>query len=125
MFVIILTKFRPGGKIGILPFWLSRNPLNPVKNRGKLFEGYLRVQCLPDSEASRMILRRKTYIYARVSTSKQKKDLEKFHCEIVVMSEIGSTKLDSQEIFEEIISLLHCYSMNYTANEKKKGSGRC
>lgn len=35
----------------------------------------------------------------------------RFNCEIVVMSEIGSTKLDSEEIFEEIISLLHCYSM--------------
>lgn len=128
-------------------------------------------------------VKRKTYIYARVSTSNQKKDLEnqiemlkqfcfssgytidgiykdvangisfenrndffsmlddviagkvsrvvisykdrlsrvgfdlfrhlflRFNCEIVVMSEIGSTKLDSEEIFEEIISLLHCYSM--------------
>ena len=27
------------------------------------------------------------------------------------MSEVGSQKLDSEEIFEEIISLLHCYSM--------------
>ena len=27
------------------------------------------------------------------------------------MSEVGSEKLDSQEIMEEIISLLHCYSM--------------
>lgn len=35
----------------------------------------------------------------------------RFNCEIVAMSEIGSTKLDSEEIFEEIISLLHCYSM--------------
>ena len=128
-------------------------------------------------------VRRKTYIYARVSTSSQRKDLEnqvdllkqfcfsngytidgiykdiasgisfekrvdffsmlddviagkvqrvvitykdrlsrvgfdlfrhlflRFNCEIVVISEIGSTKLDSEEIFEEIVSLLHCYSM--------------
>ena len=34
-----------------------------------------------------------------------------YGCEIVVISEVGSEKLDSQEIFEEIISLLHCYSM--------------
>ena len=27
------------------------------------------------------------------------------------MSEVGSSKLDSEEIFEEIVSLLHCYSM--------------
>ena len=44
----------------------------------------------------------------------------KFHCEIVVMSEIGSTKLDSQEIFEEIISLLHCYSMKLYSKRKEK-----
>lgn len=31
--------------------------------------------------------------------------------EIVVISEVGSSKLDSEEIFEEIVSLLHCYSM--------------
>lgn len=35
----------------------------------------------------------------------------RYHCQIIVMSEVGSEKLDSQEIFEEIISLLHCYSM--------------
>ena len=35
----------------------------------------------------------------------------KYNCEIVVMSESGSRKLDSEEIFEEIVSLLHCYSM--------------
>ena len=36
---------------------------------------------------------------------------KKFGTEIVVISEIGSSKLDSEEIFEEIVSLLHCYSM--------------
>jgi predicted site-specific integrase-resolvase len=36
---------------------------------------------------------------------------KKYNCEILVVSEIGSTKLDSEEIFEEIVSLLHCYSM--------------
>lgn len=34
-----------------------------------------------------------------------------YNCEIVVMSKVGSEKLDSQEVFEEIVSLLHCYSM--------------
>lgn len=137
-------------------------------------------------------IERKTYIYARVSTNKQKKDLEnqvnllknfcfqngyvingvykdiasgisfekrdqffdmldeviegkvkrvvitykdrlsrvgfdlfkhlfhKFGCEIVVISEVGSEKLDSEEIFEEIVSLLHCYSMKLYSNRKKK-----
>ena len=137
-------------------------------------------------------IERKTYIYARVSTSKQKKDLEtqvslltnfcfqngyvingifqdvasglsfkkreqffelldevlagkvkrvvitykdrisrvgfelftylfkKFGCEIIVLSEIGFEKLGSEEIFEEIVSLLHCYSMQPCSRKVKK-----
>lgn len=45
---------------------------------------------------------------------------KKYGCEIIVMSEVGSEKLDSQEIFEDIISLLHCYSMKLYSNRKKK-----
>ena len=137
-------------------------------------------------------IERKTYIYARVSTTKQKKDLEnqvrlltnfcfqngyvingvfqdiasgisfkkreqffelldevlagrvkrvvitykdrisrvgfelftylfkKFGCEIIVISEIGFEKLDSEEIFEELVSLLHCYSMKPYSNRKMR-----
>jgi len=36
---------------------------------------------------------------------------KKFGTEIIVVSEVGNKKLDSEEIFEEIVSLLHCYSM--------------
>lgn len=36
---------------------------------------------------------------------------KKYGTEIVVVSEVGSKKLDSEEVFEEIISLLHSYSM--------------
>ncbi|MDR1558588.1 MAG: IS607 family transposase, partial [Clostridiales bacterium] len=43
-----------------------------------------------------------------------------FHCEIVVMSEAGSPKLDSEEIFEEIISLLQCYSMKLYSRQKAR-----
>lgn len=43
---------------------------------------------------------------------------KKYHCEIVVMSEFGSTKLDSQEILEEIESLLRCYSMKSYSKRK-------
>ena len=35
----------------------------------------------------------------------------KFKTEIVVISEVGNTKLDSEEVFEEIVSMLDCYSM--------------
>ena len=43
---------------------------------------------------------------------------KKYNCEIIVISEIGSEKLDSQEIFEEIVSLLHCYSMKLYSKRK-------
>lgn len=43
---------------------------------------------------------------------------KKYNCEIVVISEVGSEKLDSEEIFEEIISLLHCYSMKLYSKRK-------
>ena len=45
---------------------------------------------------------------------------QKYNCEIVVMSEVGSTKLDSEEVFEEIISLLHCYSMKLYSKRKNQ-----
>lgn len=41
-----------------------------------------------------------------------------YNCEIIVISENGSQKLDSQEIFEEIVSLLHCYSMKLYSKRK-------
>jgi predicted site-specific integrase-resolvase len=44
----------------------------------------------------------------------------KFGTQIIIMSETGSKKLDSEEIFEEIVSLLHCYSMKMYSNRKKK-----
>jgi predicted site-specific integrase-resolvase len=45
----------------------------------------------------------------------------RYECEIEVMSEVGSEKLDSEEVFEEIVSLLHCYSMKlYTKRKLQK-----
>lgn len=44
---------------------------------------------------------------------------EKYNCKIIVMSEVGNEKLDEKEIFEEIISLLHCYSMKIYSNRRK------
>lgn len=45
---------------------------------------------------------------------------QKSGCKIIVVSEVGSTQLDSAEIFEEIVSLLHCYSMKLYSQRKKK-----
>ena len=44
----------------------------------------------------------------------------KYHCDIIVMSEIGSEKLDRDEVFEEILSMLHCYSMKLYSKRKAK-----
>jgi len=106
-------------------------------------------------------LPRKTYIYARASTPKQKKALEnqiftlldevmdykvdkviiahkhkdrlsrvgfsffdrlfkRFGTEIVAVSEVGNKKLDAEEIFEEIVSLLRCYSMKLYSKRRNK-----
>ncbi len=43
---------------------------------------------------------------------------KQYGTEIVIVSEIGNTKLDSEEIFEEIVSLLHCYSMKLYSKRK-------
>ena len=43
-----------------------------------------------------------------------------FGTEIVVVSEVGNKKLDSEEIFEEIISMLHCYSMKLYSKRRNK-----
>jgi putative resolvase len=45
---------------------------------------------------------------------------EKFSCEIEVISGVGSDKLDSDEIFEEIVHLLNCYSMKLYSKRRKK-----
>ncbi len=58
---------------------------------------------------------------SRVGFDLFKNLFEKFGTEIVVVSDIGSTKLDSEEIFEDIISMLHCYSMK-TYSKRKNNS---
>jgi len=44
---------------------------------------------------------------------------ENFGTEIIVISEIGSKTLDSKEVFDEIVSLLHCYSMKLYSSRKR------
>lgn len=137
-------------------------------------------------------IERKTYIYARVSTAKQKKDLEnqiqllktfcfqngyvlngvyqdiasgvsfekrkeffdlldevlagkvkrvivtykdrlsrvgfelfshlfaKYGCELIAMSEVGSTELDSEEVFDDVVYLLESYSLNLYSKRTNK-----
>ena len=44
---------------------------------------------------------------------------EKFGTEIIVISEAGDQKLYSEEIFDDIISMLHSYSMKLYSKRKK------
>jgi len=57
---------------------------------------------------------------SRVGFELFQKLFEYFGTEIVVMSEVGNPKLDSEEIFEEIVSLLHSYSMRLYSKRKNK-----
>jgi predicted site-specific integrase-resolvase len=51
---------------------------------------------------------------------------QKFDTEIIIASNVGSEKLDSQEVFEEIVALLHCYSMKlYSKRRNKKIKELC
>lgn len=46
---------------------------------------------------------------------------DQYACEIVIMSKAGSIKQDSEEVFEDIISLLHCYAMKmYSSRRQNK-----
>jgi putative resolvase len=47
---------------------------------------------------------------------------EKFGCRIEVINEAGNEKLDSEEIFEEIITLIHCFSMRHYSRRKLKAA---
>ena len=48
---------------------------------------------------------------SRVGFSFIEKLFKRFGTEIVVVSEVGNKKSDAEEVFEEIVSLLHCFSM--------------
>ena len=57
---------------------------------------------------------------SRVGFELFQKLFERFGAEIIIVSEVGNPNLDSQEIFEEIVSLLHSYSMRLYSKRKNK-----
>ncbi len=57
---------------------------------------------------------------SRIAMSFFQKFFQLFGTELLVISEVGNPKLDSQDIFEEIVSLLHCYSMKLYSRRKNK-----
>lgn len=44
----------------------------------------------------------------------------KHGCELIVMSEVGSTELDSEEVFDDVVHLLESYSLNLNSKHKNK-----
>lgn len=72
-----------------------------------------------DRQVKRVVISYKDRL-SRVGFELFKYLFRRFDTEIVVMSEVGSAKLDSEEIFEEIVSLLHCYSMKMYSKRKNK-----
>lgn len=57
----------------------------------------------------------------RVSFDMWKELFGKFNCEIIVMNDKETSEIAEKELFRDIISMLHCFSMRmYSARRKKK-----
>ena len=70
-------------------------------------------------KVSRVIITYKNRL-SRVGFDLFKYLFSKYHTEIIVMSELNDTKTDKQEVFEEIVSLLHAFSMRMCSHRRKK-----
>ena len=58
---------------------------------------------------------------SRISFDMFKKMFENFNCEIVVLNDVDDAQIVEKEIFNEIISLIHCFAMKvYSSRRKKK-----
>jgi putative resolvase len=57
---------------------------------------------------------------SRISFDMFKNLFKQFNCEIIVLNDIDNKQLIEQEIFNEIISLLHCFSMKVYSNRRKQ-----
>lgn len=44
----------------------------------------------------------------------------KHGCELIIMSEVGSTELDSEEVFDDVVHLLESYSLDLYSKRKNK-----
>lgn len=72
-----------------------------------------------DGQVKRVVISYKDRL-SRVGFELFKHLFDHYGCKIIVTSDIGSEKLDSEEVFEEIVSLLHCYSMKLYSKRKDK-----
>lgn len=72
-----------------------------------------------NNEVERVIITYKDRL-SRVGFDLFKKLFSRFGCKIEVIYEAENKETDEKEIFEEIISLLHCYSMKMYGKRKGK-----
>lgn len=57
--------------------------------------------------------------FSRISFDMFQKLFSEFGCEIIVINNVEN-KVDEVEIFEEIISMLHCFSMKMYSRRRRK-----
>ena len=57
---------------------------------------------------------------SRISFDMFRKLFDNFNCEIIVLNDIDDEKLVEKEIFNEIINLIHCFSMKVYSNRRKE-----
>lgn len=57
---------------------------------------------------------------SRISFQMFKNLFQQFNCQIVVLNQLNDQKLIQKQIFNEIISLIHCFSMKVYSNRKKE-----
>ena len=57
---------------------------------------------------------------SRISFDMFQKLFGEFGCKIVVINDTEDAKSNETEIFEEIISMLHCFAMKMYSNRRKK-----
>ena len=91
-----------------LPIWIS------FEKRNDFFK---MLDDIMDNKVERVVITYKDRL-SRVGFDLFYHLFKKYNCEIVIMSEVGSEKLDSQEVLEEIVSLLHCYLMKLYGKRK-------
>lgn len=57
---------------------------------------------------------------SRISFDLFKDLFKEFQCEIVVLNEVDDEKLVEKEVINEIINLIHCFSMKVYSNRRKE-----
>lgn len=79
---------------------------------------YELLDLIESNKVKRVIITHKDRL-SRVSFDVFKHLFEKHGCDIVILSDMLEEKTDQEEIFEEIISLLHCFSMRMYSKRRK------